>query len=410
MDDTLIDVPRGLANVVAAETALGDVRGHEGFYHYRQYSAVELASERSFEEAWHLLLFGTLPGTAELAAFRERVARARTIPDEVTALLPVIARLTADAPDALAGVRMALAAVAACDRIRPLYDEDVDARIADAVRISAVTPMLLASLHVLSTGRVLLRSRDDLGHVANYLYLVTGEAPDARSEHAVSAYMTAAIDHGFNASTFTARVIASTGADLAAAVTGALGSLSGPLHGGAPSRALDTLDEIATPDRIDEWVTGTVQGGGRIMGFGHAVYRTEDPRSRMLRGIAEGFGGARVEFAVQVERRVQELLAELKPGRELHTNVEFYAAIVMEACGIPRSMFTPTFAAARVVGWTAHILEQAADGKIVRPSSRYVGPPAPEPLPERAAPTERAAATERTAATDRAAVTPPERR
>ena len=384
MDDTLIDVPRGLTNVVAAETALGDVRGHEGFYHYRQYSAVELASERTFEEAWHLLLFGTLPDPAELAAFRERIARARAIPDEVAELLPAIARLTADAPDALAGVRMALAAVAAADRIRPLYDEDADARVADAIRISAVTPVLLAGLHALATGTAPLRSRDDLGHVANYLYLVTGEIPDARSEHAVSAYMTAAIDHGFNASTFTARVIASTGADLAAAVTGALGSLSGPLHGGAPSRALDTLDAIATPDRIDEWVTGTVQGGGRIMGFGHAVYRTEDPRSRMLRRIAEGFGGARVEFAVQVERRVQELLAELKPGRELHTNVEFYAAIVMEACGIPRSMFTPTFAAARVVGWTAHILEQAADGKIVRPSSRYVGPPAPVPLPVRA--------------------------
>ncbi|MFJ8894102.1 citrate/2-methylcitrate synthase [Leifsonia sp. NPDC102414] len=400
MNDTLIDVPRGLTNVVAAETALGDVRGHEGFYHYRQYSAVELASERSFEEAWHLLLFGTLPDAAELVAFRERIALARAIPEEVAELLPAIARLTADAPDALAGVRMALAAVAAADRSRPLYDEDADARVADAIRVSAVTPVLLAGLHALATGRVPLRSRDDLGHVANYLYQVTGEAPDARSEHAVSAYMTAAIDHGFNASTFTARVIASTGADLAAAVTGALGSLSGPLHGGAPSRALDTLDEIATPDRIDEWVTATVLRGGRIMGFGHAVYRTEDPRSRMLRGIAEGFGGARVEFAVQVERRVQELLAELKPGRELHTNVEFYAAIVMEACGIPRSMFTPTFAAARVVGWTAHILEQAADGKIVRPSSRYVGPPAPQPLPARVQGDQPA----------RAAVTPPERR
>lgn len=382
MDDTLIDVPRGLTNVVAAETALGDVRGQEGFYHYRQYSAVALASERSFEEAWHLLLFGTLPDAAELAAFRARIAAARTIPEEVAALLPAIGRLTAGTPDALAGVRMALAAVAASDRIRPLYDEDVDTRIHDAVRISAVTPVLLATLHALAQGRTPLPSRDDLGHVANYLYLVTGEVPDARREHAVSAYMTAAIDHGFNASTFTARVIASTGADLAAAVTGALGSLSGPLHGGAPSRALDALDEIATPDRIDEWVTGTVNAGGRIMGFGHAVYRTEDPRSRMLRDIAEGFGGPRVDFAVRVERRVQELLAELKPGRELHTNVEFYAAVVMEACGIPRPMFTPTFAAARVVGWTAHILEQAADGKIVRPSSRYVGPAAPVPLPE----------------------------
>jgi citrate synthase len=382
MDDTLIDVPRGLTNVVAARTELGDVRGHEGFYHYRQYSAVDLARERTFEEAWHLLLVGTLPTATELDAFRARIAAARRIPDEVRAVLPAIARLTAGG-DALAGLRMALAAVAAADRIRPLYDASEEERMHDAVRTAAVTPVLLAALHALADGREPLPPRDDLGHVAGYLYQVTGRVPTAQEERALSAYMTAAIDHGFNASTFTARVIASTGADLPSAVGGALAALSGPLHGGAPSRALDTLDEIGTPDRTDEWVRRTLAEGGRVMGFGHAVYRTEDPRSRMLREVAQGFGGPRVEFAVQVERRVQELLAELKPGRELHTNVEFYAGVVMELCGIPRSMFTPTFAAARVVGWTAHILEQAADGKIVRPSSRYVGPAAPVPLPAR---------------------------
>ncbi|GAA1445352.1 citrate synthase [Leifsonia poae] len=380
MDDTLIDVPRGLTNVVAAETTLGDVRGHEGFYHYRQYSAIDLASTRTFEEAWHLLLVGSLPDAEQLAAFRSRIAQARSVPPGVAELLPAIAGLTGDR-DPLAGLRMALAAVAAHDRIRPLYDESEDERIADAIRVSAITPVLLASLHALAEGREPLAPRDDLGYVADYLRMVTGRVPDARHEHALSAYMTAAIDHGFNASTFAARVIASTGADLAAAVGGALGALGGPLHGGAPSRALDTLDEIGTGDRIDEWVTRTIDSGGRIMGFGHAVYRTEDPRSRMLRGIAEGIGGARVAFAVAVERRVQELLERMKPGRELHTNVEFYAAVVMELCGIPRAMFTPTFAAARVVGWTAHVLEQAADGKIVRPSSRYVGPAAPVALP-----------------------------
>ncbi|MES1169083.1 MAG: citrate/2-methylcitrate synthase, partial [Leifsonia sp.] len=272
-----------------------------------------------------MLLFGTLPDAAELVAFRERIALARAIPEEVAELLPAIARLTADAPDALAGVRMALAAVAAADRIRPLYDEDADARVADAIRVSAVTPVLLAGLHALATGRVPLRSRDDLGHVANYLYLVTGEAPDARSEHAVSAYMTAAIDHGFNASTFTARVVTSTGADVGAAVVAGLGALSGPLHGGAPSRALDTLDAIGTPDRTEQWVRDAVGAGDRIMGFGHAVYKTADPRSVMLRGIAQSLGGARVDFAVQVEETVERVLAELKPGRELHTNVEYYA-------------------------------------------------------------------------------------
>jgi len=382
MDDTLIDVPRGLTNVVAAQTALGDVRGHEGFYHYRQYSAVDLARERTFEEAWHLLLFGRLPSPSEREEFAARVRAARAVPDRVRELLPAIARLTAGG-DPLAGLRMALAAVAAADGGRPLYDQGPAERMDDAIRVAAVTPVLLAELHALAAGREPLTPRDDLGHVAGYLYLVTGRVPTEREERALSAYMTAAIDHGFNASTFTARVIASSGADLASAVDGALGALSGPLHGGAPSRALDTLDEIGTPDRTDEWVRRTLAGGGRVMGFGHAVYRTEDPRSRMLREVAQGFGGPRVAFAVQVERRVQELLAELKPGRELHTNVEFYAGVVMELCGIPRPMFTPTFAAARVVGWTAHILEQSAEGKIVRPSSRYVGPPAPEPLPAR---------------------------
>jgi citrate synthase len=290
----------------------------------------------------------------------------------VRELLPAIARLTAG--DALAGLRMALDAVAAADGIRPVYDEDPEARLTDAVRAAAVTPVLLASLHAVAEGREPLEPRDDLGHVADYLYLITGTDPDPDRVRALSAYMTAAIDHGFNASTFTARVIASTGADLVAAVVGALGALSGPLHGGAPRRALDTLDAIGTPDRIDEWITQTVTSGGRVMGFGHAVYRTEDPRSRMLREVALGFGGPRVDFAVRVEERVQQLLAELKPGRELHTNVEFYAGIVMELCGIPRTMFTPTFAAARVVGWSAHVLEQAADGKILRPSARYVGP------------------------------------
>ncbi|MEY9953194.1 citrate synthase [Leifsonia sp. EB34] len=382
MNDTLIDVPRGLTNVVAATTALGDVRGHEGFYHYRQYSAIDLARERTFEDAWYLLLFGELPSAEELAGFRARIAEARRIPEPVAELLPAIARLTADG-DALAGLRMALAAVAAADGMRPVYDEDEDARLRDAIRVAAITPVLLASLHAYAEGRTPPEPRSDLGYAADYLRLITGRVPDPAHEYALSAYLTAAIDHGFNASTFTARVIASTGADVAAAVGGALGALSGPLHGGAPSRALDTLDAIGTPDRIDAWITETVRSGGRVMGFGHAVYRTEDPRSVLLREVAQGFGGERVDFAVRVEERVQQLLEELKPGRGLHTNVEFYAGVVMELCGIPRALFTPTFAAARVVGWTAHILEQAADGKILRPSSRYVGPPAPEPLPGR---------------------------
>ena len=176
-------------------------------------------------------------------------------------------------------------------------------------------------------------------------------------------------------------MIASTGADLGAAVTGAVGALSGPWHGGAPSRALDALDEIGSPENVDDWVRPRVLAGEKMMGFGHAVYKTDDPRSLLMRSVAQRLGGPLVDFAVLVERRVIELLDELKPGRQLRTNVEFYAGVVMEQCGIPREMFTPTFASSRVIGWCANILEQAADNKIIRPSARYIGPPPPQPVP-----------------------------
>ena len=241
---------------------------------------------------------------------------------------------------------------------------------------------LLTALYRLGQGLDPVEPRDDLPYAANYLYMLTGSEPDADRARAVEQYLISTIDHGFNASTFTGRVIASTGADVAACLVGAVGALSGPLHGGAPSRALDTLDAIGTPDRIDPWIRERVLAGERIMGFGHPVYRTEDPRSRMLRGIARGFGGELVAFAVEVERQVEAILAELKPGRELHTNVEFYAGVVMELCGLPREMFTPTFASSRVIGWCANILEQAADNRIIRPSAKYVGPPPPQPVPD----------------------------
>ncbi len=239
---------------------------------------------------------------------------------------------------------------------------------------TAAVPAVLTALHRLGRGLAPVPPREDLSYAANYLYMLTGEEPDPRHARAVEQYLISTIDHGFNASTFTARVIASTGADVAACLVGAVGALSGPLHGGAPSRALDTLDAIGTVDRIDPWIRERVLARDRIMGFGHPVYRTEDPRSRMLRGIAQQFGGPLVDFAMEVERRVEAILAELKPGRELHTNVEFYAGVVMELCGLPREMFTPTFAAARVVGWSANILEQSQDSKIIRPAARYVGP------------------------------------
>ena len=375
-----IEVPRGLKGVIVAETGLSDVRGREGFYHYRRYSAIELAEKRTFEDVWHLMLFGELPDGEQRSVFQKRTAPLRHLPDPVRRLLPALAE--AGAPGGpLDGVRTALSLAGAARGVRPLYDTVHEQRLEDALFVSALVPTVLTALHRIQEGLEPVEPRDDLPYAANYLYMLTGEVPEPARAAAIEKYLISTIDHGFNASTFTARVIASTGADLVACVVGALGALSGPLHGGAPSRALDTLDEIGTPDRIDPWIREHVLAGERIMGFGHPVYRTEDPRSRMLRGIAQGFGGELVDFATRVERRVVEILAELKPGRELHTNVEFYAGVVMELSGMPRSMFTPTFAAARVVGWTANILEQADDSKIIRPSARYVGPPPPQPVP-----------------------------
>ncbi|BBC93169.1 citrate synthase/methylcitrate synthase [Streptomyces griseofuscus] len=376
----LVDVPRGLAGVVVTETEIGDVRGREGFYHYRQYSAVDLAATRRFEDVWHLLVHGTLPDAERAAAFAAETAALRRLPEEVRASLPAIAAASR-VSGPLAGLRTGLSLLGAARGFRPLYDLDADRRRADTLAACAAVPTLLTALYRLGRGLEPVEPREDLPHAANYLYMLTGSVPDPRRARAVEQYLISTVDHGFNASTFTARVIASTGADAAACLTGAVGALSGPLHGGAPSRALDTLDEIGTPDRVDAWIRERVLAGERIMGFGHAVYRTEDPRSRMLREIALGFGGPRVEFAVEVERRVEAVLAELKPGRELHTNVEFYAGVVMELCGLPREMFTPTFAAGRVVGWSANILEQAADSKIIRPAARYVGPEPAVPVP-----------------------------
>ncbi|MGO4681194.1 citrate synthase [Microbacterium sp. 2MCAF23] len=375
-DTHLIDVPRGLTNVVVAETTIGDVRGAEGFFQYRGVSGVELAAEARFEDAWRLVALGELPQSgADAAEFRARTATARTIPERLHGALATIA---SSGLDPMAQLRTGLALISAADGRRPLYDETESERTEDTIRLAAVAPALVAALHRWSRGQDPIEPDGDLDPVTDYLRMLTGAAPDARLSIALATYLTAAIDHGFNASTFTARVIASTGADLASCVGGALGALSGPLHGGAPARTLDMLDEIGTPDRADAWVRERVQNGRRIMGFGHAVYRTEDPRSRLLRGVAQrlrtdGLASDRVDLAVTVEQTVLRVLDELKPGRALRTNVELYAAVVMEACGIPRELFTPTFASARLIGWGAHACEQVQDGKILRPSSRYIG-------------------------------------
>lgn len=376
----LIDVPAGLSGVRAADTRLGDVRGREGFYHYRQYSAIDLAMRRTLEDVWFLLIEGHLPSAGELDAFRAEVDALRGIPASLADALPVIAT-AGEGTALLPRLRTALSLLGSVEGFLPTYGADPATRRRDALRIAAVTPTLLAALHRLRRGKRPLAPRPGLPAAGQWLYLLSGTEAAPKDVAAIGRYLVCTIDHGFNASTFTARVVASAGADVPAAVCAAIGAFTGPLHGGAPDLALAALDEIATPDRADAWVRARVESGERIMGFGHAVYRTDDPRAALLREIATTRGGPLAEFAATVERTVLDVLAELKPERELKTNVEFWAGVVMAQAGLGPDLFTPTFAVSRVIGWTANILEQTADHKIIRPSARYVGPPAPQPLP-----------------------------
>ena len=377
--ETSGDVPAGLEGVVVAETTVGDVRGLEGFFHYRQYSAIDLAEQRSLEDVWYLLFRGELPDATASDAFAAAVRPLRTLPPGLAALLPALSRQGAP----LDVLRTAVSVLGAEFGWPPTHDIGAEDLYDQALGLCAVVPTILAAAHRLREDHEPLAPRDDLGFAANYLYMLTGHVPTEQHARAVEQYMILTIDHGFNASTFAARVITSTGADLGAAIVGAIGALSGPLHGGAPSRALDLLDAIGTPDGAEAYIRPLVERGDRIMGFGHRVYKTDDPRSLLLRGVAEGLGGPLVDLAVQVERTIVDVLAELKPGRHLYANVEFYAGVVMHLCGIPRHMFTPTFAAGRSIGWSTHVMEQASHNRLIRPAARYVGPPPPQEVPAR---------------------------
>lgn len=371
-DTRQIAVPPGLKGLVVTDTTVGDVRGAEGFYHYREHSALDLVERCTLEEVWHLLLTGDLPTPDEARAFAEELAPLRVLDDATLDLVDREAS-TGITGAPLAQLRTVLSHLATGSP--PTYGASPAAVRAEALRLAAATPTILAALHRRGAGLPAVAPDPTLSAAADWLWMVTGERPTPEVERAINRYLVATVDHGFNNSTFAARVVASSGADVGSALCAALGAFSGPLHGGAPDRALEALDQIGTVDRAPAWVRERVAAGDRIMGFGHAVYTTHDPRAEMLKAEAQRLGGPLVDLAVAVEQVVEDTLAELKPGRRLYANVEYYAGVVMERCGIPRSMFTPTFAVSRVVGWSAHVLEQATTTKIYRPSARYVGPP-----------------------------------
>lgn len=360
--------PPGLKGLAVADTHLGGVRGTEGFFHYRQHDAGQLARTSTLEEVWTLQIDGALP--PGMRPIEPGLLRA--IPPAVEELVDDAARVVSDP---LATLRIGLLALADVEQRGATLDRSAKQLRGDALRLAAAVPTILARHHRCRAGLEPISPDPDLGHADDYVRMSIGHVPTPSISAAIERYLVATVDHGFNASTFTSRVVASTGADVAGALVAAIGALSGPLHGGAPSRCIEMIDEIGDPQLAADWVRRHIDADEKIMGFGHAVYRAEDPRGVVLREAAESIGGDLVERAAAIEKEILTVLAAWKPEARIVTNVEFWASVVLELAGMPREMFTPTFAVSRSIGWTAHIIEQVSVGKIMRPSARYVGLP-----------------------------------
>jgi len=358
---------RGLENITVAETELSFIDGQAGKLIYRGYDAVELAMKLDFTDVWYLLLYGELPSDD---SFRTKVAGLR----QPSLDLNTLRDLAASHGTFMATLQAAIAATAASWGLQPWLNEDPATVEQDAIRLAAVVPTLVASLHRLGQNLDPIEPDPNLGQAANYVWMLQGEKPTDDQVLAANRYLILTAEHGMNASTFTSRVISSTGADIGSAVAGACGALSGPLHGGAPSLVLDMLDAIGTVSNAEAWVRKAIETGERIMGFGHRVYKAEDPRAACLRQTSIDLGSPRIELAKITETVTLEQLRAQKPGRALYTNVEFWSAVALERAGIPRELFTATFACSRTIGWTAHILEQVRDNRLIRPTAAYVGP------------------------------------
>ncbi|MCB1058348.1 MAG: citrate synthase/methylcitrate synthase [Acidobacteria bacterium] len=362
----------GLEGVVAAATKLSRVDGAAGRLTLAGYAVENLAPHASFEEVVHLLWRGHLPTAAELAHLKQALAERRELPAATVELLRAAAAAGLPAMDAL---RMAAGTLTLAPRLAAAPDDLEEA----ALTAVAAFPGLVGAYWRLRHGQEPVTPPAKLGLAAAYLFQLTGEEPAPATARALETYLNTVSDHGFNASTFTARVITSTGSDLVSALTGAIGALKGPLHGGAPGPALDMVFEIGTPERAEEVLRTKLDRGERLMGFGHRVYRVRDPRADVLAEAARRFyakeGDAELyDLARHVEAAALRLLRERKPDRKLDTNVEFYTALVLHGIGLDTDLFTPTFAVGRVAGWIAHALEQRAEGRLIRPSSKYVGP------------------------------------
>ena len=358
MNDTEPGYSPGLKGVVAGQTSLASIDGDRGELRYRGYPIGELVERGSYASVAELLWTGEWAPDATLACAAP--------PPEV---IEVLRRLppSANAMDALRTAASAYGAVSGTS-----WPPTVE----QARAITAFAPSALAAFSRLRDGQEPIDPDPSLGLAAGFLYQLSGELPDDASARALDAYFIVGAEHGFNASTFTARVIISTRSDIASAVAGAIGALKGPRHGGAPSEVVDQIHQIGSVDRAEEWIRGALARGERLMGFGHRVYRAYDPRAAALRSVAESLSSVAewLGKAVAVEEIALRLLAEWKPDYPIKTNVEYYAAAVLQGVGLPPSLFPATFALARHAGWTAHCLEEAQADMLIRPDVRYVGP------------------------------------
>ncbi len=349
----------GLDGVVAAETVLSDVDGMKGELIIAGSRVGDLAFTTDFESL--VARLWSLAGKEEWTPehVRNQLAEARI---RAFAMLPSIFPVS-DGMPVVDGFRAAVAA------LRP------QPGLAPAITLLGAMPVIAAALVRRAGGAEAVAPHGDLGHAADFLSMLRGDAASKDEAAALNAYLVTVSDHGMNASTFAGRVVASTGADFFMAVTAAYCALSGPLHGGAPEPVLNMLDAIATEDRIMPWIDDALSRGERLMGFGHRIYRVRDPRADVLKSAFErlGQGSTDSSFPAKVEAYARVALARHKPDRKLDTNVEFYTAILLDALKIPRQAFTPVFAAARTAGWIAHAMEQQAHGRLLRPAAAYRG-------------------------------------
>ncbi len=358
--------PKGLDGVVAANTRLSDVQGDVGRLIYCGYDIDELAGKVTFEEVIHLLHHNHLPNRKELQEYKERLAASRELPAGVIEIIKTLPRSTPP----MHAIRTAVSALGCFDTTSD--DTSMDAQRQQAVRLIARIPIITAYFHRARQGKSLLEPDSSLGEAANFLYLLDGEKPSAEKERTLDLCYVLHADHGMNASTFSARVTIATLSDMYSAITTAIGTLKGPLHGGANEGVIKMLQEIGSLDKVDAYVADCLAQKKKIMGIGHRVYKTLDPRAPHLKRMAQILSAKLGERKwIQMSERIAEIMLQKK---NLHANVDFYSATVYYSLGIPTDLFTPIFAISRTAGWTAHVLEQLADNRLIRPQSVYTGP------------------------------------